>query len=131
MMLTRIWVFTSGCNSKSTSYSPIWRIEPVDNRISCFCNSIPAADTVRVRLVYAHALRDDCGMETLEIPLPEGAGAIGAIGVDASVAATPKVAALDCPQQRAAPLLRTSQASSVRHTEACWTLTYSAKRARP
>jgi Ca-activated chloride channel family protein len=66
---------------------------------------IPARDTVRVKLVYAHVLRDDLGLETLEIPLPRGAGVVGDLRVHAKVTAARGLAGVDCPSHKDAKLV--------------------------
>jgi Ca-activated chloride channel homolog len=65
---------------------------------------IPAHDTVRVRLVYSHVVRDDLGLQTLEIPLPEKCGAVGDLRVHAVVEAAHGLASCDCPSHRDAKL---------------------------
>jgi Ca-activated chloride channel family protein len=65
---------------------------------------IPARDTVRVRLVYSHVVRDDLGLQTLEIPLPERCGAVGDLRVHAVVDAAHGLSTCDCPSHRDAKL---------------------------
>jgi Ca-activated chloride channel family protein len=58
---------------------------------------IPARDTVRIRLTYAHVVRDDLGLETLELPLPVGAGVVGDLRVHATITAAHGLSGVDCP----------------------------------
>jgi Ca-activated chloride channel family protein len=82
-----------------------WR----DFRVSVY--PIPARETVRVKLVYAHLLRDDLGLQTLEIPLPEGCGAIGDLGVRVDFFDASALTGLDCPSHRDAVLSLGPQAA--------------------
>jgi len=75
-----------------------WR----DFRVNVF--PIPARDTVRVKLVYSHVVRDDLGLETLELPLPHDAGAIGDLRLHATWQAQRGLAGLDCPSHADAKL---------------------------
>ncbi len=75
-----------------------WR----DFKVNVF--PIPAHDTVRVKLVYSHVVRDDLGLETLEIPLPRDAGPVGDLKVHATWQAKRGLAGLDCPSHRDARL---------------------------
>jgi Ca-activated chloride channel family protein len=47
---------------------------------------IPAQDTVRVKLVYAHVVHDDLGVGSLEIALPQRCGPVGDLRVHVSIA---------------------------------------------
>ena len=49
---------------------------------------IPSFDTVRVRLVYSHVVRDDLGLQTLEIALPQDCGPVGDLRVHAKCTST-------------------------------------------
>jgi Ca-activated chloride channel family protein len=71
-------------------------------RLSVF--PIPAHETVRVKLVCSHVVRDDLGLETIEIALPEGAGPVGDLRVEATVRASRGIAGIDCPSHRQAIL---------------------------
>jgi Ca-activated chloride channel family protein len=71
-------------------------------RVSVF--PIPANDTVRVRLRYAHVVRDDLGLETIEVPLPAGAGAVGDLRVRAVMNAAHGFTGADCPSHAGAKL---------------------------
>ncbi|MBL8842109.1 MAG: HEAT repeat domain-containing protein [Planctomycetes bacterium] len=75
-----------------------WR----DFRVNVF--PIPARDTVRIKLSYAHVVRDDLGLETLEIPLPHDAGAVGDLQVHATWHAQRGLAGLDSPSHPDAKL---------------------------
>ena len=65
---------------------------------------IPARDTVRIRLVYAHVVHDDLGLRTLEIPMPEGVP-VGVADVLVSVRDKQGLAVLDCPTHADAQVL--------------------------
>src|SRR5262245_13464388 len=65
---------------------------------------IPANDKVRIRLRYAHVVRDDLGLETLEVPLPVGAGAVGDLRVHVVVKEAHGISGADCPSHRDAVL---------------------------
>lgn len=75
-----------------------WR----DFRVNVF--PIPARDTVRIKLCYAHVVRDDLGLETLEIPLPHDAGAVGDLQLHATWQAQRGLAGLDSPSHPDAKL---------------------------
>lgn len=65
---------------------------------------IPARDTVRIKLSYAHVVRDDLGLETLEIPLPHDAGPVGDLQLHATWQAQRGLAGLDSPSHADAKL---------------------------
>jgi Ca-activated chloride channel family protein len=71
-----------------------WR----DFQVSVF--PIPAHGTVRVRLRYAYVLPDDLGLETMEIPLPVGCGAVGDLRVHAKLSAARGLATVDSPTHK-------------------------------
>ena len=68
-----------------------WR----DFQVSVF--PIPANDVVRIRLDYAHVVRDDLGIEVLELPLPAESGPIGDLSVDVRWSSARGLAGLDSP----------------------------------
>jgi len=77
---------------------------------------IPARDVVRVKLVYAHVLRDDLGLETLEIPLPERSGVVGEIVVHAKVTSAGGLSGVDCPSMKDAKIAADENCADLRWT---------------
>ncbi len=77
---------------------------------------IPARDTVRIRLVYAHIVDDDLGLRTLEIPLPEGAP-VGVAEITVNVRDKQGVAVLDCPTHSQAQILHDDVLGAVTWSE--------------
>ncbi len=65
---------------------------------------IPARDTVRVKLTYSHVVRDDLGLQTLEVPLPQGCGTIGDLAIHVIVRAAHGLTGIDCPSHGDAKL---------------------------
>ena len=74
---------------------------------------IPAKDTVRVRLVYSHVVRDELGLETLEVALPQGAGAIGDLRVHATVRSSHGISGIDCPSNADAKVIADANCGEV------------------
>lgn len=81
---------------------------------------IPARDTVRIRLVYAHVVDDDLGLRTLEIPMPEGTP-VGVADVSVRVHDRQGVAVLDCPTHAGADVLHDDAMGAVRWSQEAYT----------
>jgi Mg-chelatase subunit ChlD len=81
---------------------------------------IPARDTVRVRLVYAHVVDDDLGLRTLEIPLPEGTP-VGVADVRVNVRDREGLSVLDCPTHTTADVLHDEALGAVRWSQEAYT----------
>jgi len=75
-----------------------WR----DFRVSVY--PIPAHETVKIKLTYGHVVRDDGGLEVLEIPLPQKNGPIGDLRVHVAVTGAQLPAGLDSPSHPKAQL---------------------------
>jgi Ca-activated chloride channel family protein len=81
-------------------------------RVSVF--PIPAQDTVKIRLRYAHILPDDLGLSTLRIPLPTTQGEVAVLDVTADVAVAAGIGACDVPSPGGATIAVTEGRASVR-----------------
>ena len=65
---------------------------------------VPANDVVRVKLTWSDLLRDDAGLDTLTLPLPNESGVVGDLRVEVAITAAAGLAALDCPSHAKAKL---------------------------
>lgn len=81
-------------------------------RVSVF--PIPARDTVRIRLRYAHLVEEHGGLQALEIPLPSKAGVVGGTTVTVSVSGRHDLATVDCPSHADAVVETAGSRSVVR-----------------
>jgi HEAT repeat protein/uncharacterized protein YegL len=75
---------------------------------------IPKRDTVRLRLIYAHVLPDDLGLQTFEVPVIEGGSRIGECSFTATIRERRELALAECLSHKGATVTRDGGHAEVR-----------------